>query len=64
MKTWGRAVALGAVLLMGVAARGWADSAGEPFTFGVISHRSPTLTAQFWNPILTYVPSAAGCRCT
>jgi phosphonate transport system substrate-binding protein len=34
--------------------------AREPVSFGVISHRSPTLTAQYWNPILRYVSEKSG----
>jgi phosphonate transport system substrate-binding protein len=32
----------------------------ETATFGVISQRSPTLTAQYWNPILRHVADKAG----
>ena len=31
-----------------------------PFSFGVISQRSPLLSAQFWNPILRYVSDRSG----
>jgi phosphonate transport system substrate-binding protein len=48
------AVALLAVL----GARGWSES--RPLSFGVIIWRSPTLTAQFWNPILRYVSERSG----
>jgi len=34
--------------------------AGESFSFGVLSQRSPVLTAQYWNPILDYVHRRAG----
>lgn len=34
--------------------------AGEGYGFGVLSQRSPTLTAQYWNPILDYVSRKAG----
>lgn len=30
------------------------------YTFGVLSQRSAVLTAQYWNPILTYVSSKSG----
>jgi phosphonate transport system substrate-binding protein len=33
---------------------------GKPLEFGVISQRSPLLTAQYWNPILTYVGRTSG----
>lgn len=32
----------------------------KPFEFGVISQRSPLLTAQYWNPILIYVSKISG----
>src|SRR4030095_13928169 len=35
-------------------------SQSQPLSFGVIIHRSPTLTAQFWNPILRYVSERSG----
>src|SRR4029453_9404854 len=38
--------------------RGWSE--GRPLSFGVIIWRSPTLTAQFWNPILRYVSDRSG----
>jgi phosphonate transport system substrate-binding protein len=38
--------------------RGWSE--GRPLSFGVIIWRSPTLTAQFWNPILRYVSDPSG----
>jgi len=31
-----------------------------PYTFGVLAQRSALLTAQYWNPILTYVSSKSG----
>ena len=36
----------------------WSQS--QPLSFGVIIHRSPTLTAQYWNPILHYVSERSG----
>jgi phosphonate transport system substrate-binding protein len=44
------------VLVSGTPSR----SQNEPFSFGVISHRSPTLTAEFWNPILRHVSERSG----
>jgi phosphonate transport system substrate-binding protein len=35
-------------------------SQNQPLSFGVIIHRSPTLTAQYWNPILRYVSERSG----
>lgn len=34
--------------------------AEEPLFFGVLNQRSPTLTAQYWNPILSYVSAKSG----
>ena len=34
--------------------------AGGPYPFGVLNHRSPTLTAEYWNPILAWVSARAG----
>jgi phosphonate transport system substrate-binding protein len=45
-------------LILAGGTQGW--SQGEPLSFGVIIHRSPTLTAQFWNPILRYVSERSG----
>ncbi len=46
----------GIALLLSAAA-----SAREPeMTFGVLNQRSPTLTAQYWNPILQYVSEKSG----
>jgi phosphonate transport system substrate-binding protein len=47
------------VLLLGVlAAQSWPQN--RPYSFGVIIWRSPTLTAQFWNPILRHVSERSG----
>ena len=35
---------------------------GPPLSFGVVSQRSPLLTAQYWNPILRYVSAKCGVR--
>ncbi len=48
------------VLLLAPGMPGSSGSENEPFSFGVIIHRSPTLTAQFWNPILGYVSERSG----
>jgi phosphonate transport system substrate-binding protein len=58
MKKWVVAVSLGVVSLIGFGASGWSQS--QPLSFGVIIWRSPTLTAQFWNPILRYVSDKSG----
>lgn len=42
-------------LLLGLPAQ-----AAETYSFGVLSQRSPVLTAEYWNPILDYVGKKAG----
>jgi phosphonate transport system substrate-binding protein len=49
---------LSVFLVLAAGAPGW--SQGRAFSFGVIIHRSPTLTAEFWNPILRYVSERSG----
>src|SRR5438552_15495348 len=51
MKKWLGGASLVVLLLVVLGARGWSQSQ-QPLSFGVIIWRSPTLTAQFWNPIL------------
>src|SRR5215510_405953 len=59
MKRKGLITAACAVALLAVlGARGWSEN--RPLSFGVIIWRSPTLTAQFWNPILRYVSERSG----
>jgi ABC-type phosphate/phosphonate transport system substrate-binding protein len=59
MKGKGLITAACAVALLAVlGARGWSES--RSLSFGVIIWRSPTLTAQFWNPILRYVSERSG----
>jgi hypothetical protein len=55
MRTWLGVVSLAVLLLLAPGIPDSSESESEPFWFGVIIHRSPTLTAQFWNPILGYV---------
>lgn len=50
--------ALAALLCLGNLA-GLARAA-EPMAFGVLNQRSALLTAQYWNPILTYVATKSG----
>lgn len=45
-------------LLLSLAAHAW--EAGGPYPFGVLNHRSPTLTAEYWNPILAWVSRRSG----
>lgn len=51
-------VCLVATLVLTASARAW--EAGGPYPFGVLNHRSPALTAQYWNPILAWVSERAG----
>ena len=51
-------IPLGVLLSLVLGTYGWSQS--QPLTFGVIIWRSPTLTAQFWNPILRYVSDKSG----
>jgi phosphonate transport system substrate-binding protein len=46
------------VLLLVLGSQSWAQN--QPYSFGVIIWRSPTLTAQFWNPILRHVSERSG----
>src|SRR5437899_11390364 len=59
MKKWIGGASLVVLLLVVLGARGWSQSQ-QPLLFGVIIWRSPTLTAQFWNPILRYVADKSG----
>jgi len=62
MRKWVGAAAIGAVLLLALStqSRSQAQNQAQPLSFGVIIWRSPTLTAQFWNPILRYVSDKCG----
>jgi phosphonate transport system substrate-binding protein len=51
---------VGIVVLAALAAQTVASAQQRGLTFGVISQRSPVLTAQYWNPILRYVSERAG----
>ena len=59
MRKWIVAAWLGAVSLVALGASGWSQQ-NQPLSFGVIIWRSPTLTAQFWNPILRYISERSG----
>src|SRR5262245_594713 len=59
MRKWVVAAWLGAVSLVALGASGFTQQ-HQPLSFGVIIWRSPTLTAQFWNPILRYVSERSG----
>jgi phosphonate transport system substrate-binding protein len=56
----GRTIALGATLLAALVAIPPARSAEPPLSFYVLHQRSIGLTAQYWNPILTYVSRKSG----
>jgi len=58
-KRWAGVPAIALLVLVAVSAPGWAQGK-PPLSFGVIIWRSPTLTAQFWNPILRYVSDRSG----
>lgn len=46
------------MIILSFAGAVWADD--RPLTFGVITQRSPTLTASYWNPILDHVSRQSG----
>jgi phosphonate transport system substrate-binding protein len=46
------------VLLLVLGTQSWPQN--QSYSFGVIVWRSPTLTAQFWNPILRHVSERSG----
>src|SRR2546422_821837 len=52
MKRWIGAASV-IMLPLALGTHGWSET--RPLSFGVIIWRSPTLTAEFWNPILRYV---------
>jgi phosphonate transport system substrate-binding protein len=58
MTAWVAKSAVMLLMLLVLGTPGWSQS--PPLSFGVISHRSPILTAQFWNPILRYVSERSG----
>lgn len=53
-------VIAGVFLMLAVAFPVQAWEAAGPYPFGVLNHRSVTLTAEYWNPILTYVGKKTG----
>jgi hypothetical protein len=59
MTQWVVGASLGVVsLVVALCTPGWSQN--QPLSFGVIIWRSPTLTAQFWNPILRDVSERSG----
>src|SRR3989449_2282262 len=57
MKRWIGAASV-IMLPLALGTHGWSET--RPLSFGVIIWRSPTLTAEFWNPILRYVSDKSG----
>lgn len=57
-----RAAFMGGVLsiVASLALPGAAVAADKPYAFNVLNQRSIALTAQYWNPILTYVTAKSG----
>lgn len=58
MRKWIGVPAIAALVLLASGTHAWPQE--RPLSFGVIIWRSPTLTAQFWNPILRYVSEKSG----
>lgn len=54
------AVVVALLLALGVPGGSQGQPQSQPMSFGVIVWRSPTLTAQFWNPILRWVSDRSG----
>jgi ABC-type phosphate/phosphonate transport system substrate-binding protein len=57
-KRWLATASVVMLMLAALGAKGGAEN--RQLSFGVIIWRSPTLTAQFWNPILRYVSDKSG----
>jgi phosphonate transport system substrate-binding protein len=53
-----RNLLISALLLLVSGTHCWSQT--QPLSFGVISHRGPVLTAQYWNPILRHVSEKSG----
>jgi phosphonate transport system substrate-binding protein len=53
-----RNLLISALLLLVSGTHCWSQT--QPLSFGVISHRSPVLTAQYWKPILRHVSKKSG----
>lgn len=58
-KRWAGVPAIAVLVLLAMGAPAWPQGK-PPLSFGVIIWRSPTLTAQFWNPIVRYVSDKSG----
>jgi phosphonate transport system substrate-binding protein len=52
--------AAGAMVILALAAPTLAGANAQPYAFNVLSQRSVALTAQYWNPILTWVSKKSG----
>jgi len=57
-KRWLATASVVSLMLLALGTKGRAEN--QQLSFGVIIWRSPTLTAQFWNPILRYVSDKSG----
>jgi phosphonate transport system substrate-binding protein len=57
-KRWLATASVVLLMLVALGTKGRAEN--QQLSFGVIIWRSPTLTAQFWNPILRYVSDKSG----
>jgi len=57
-KRWLATASVVLLLMAALGTKGRAEN--QQLSFGVIIWRSPTLTAQFWNPILRYVSDKSG----
>jgi phosphonate transport system substrate-binding protein len=58
MRLWLCRAAVMLLLVAGAVTEVWSRT--ESLWFGVIIHRSPTLTAEVWNPILRYISARSG----
>jgi phosphonate transport system substrate-binding protein len=58
MRLWVCRAAVMLLLVAGAVTEVWSRT--ESLWFGVIIHRSPTLTAEFWNPMLRYIAARSG----
>lgn len=49
-----------AAAICAIALPQWAAAQGKPYAFNVLNQRTIALTAEYWNPILTYVSKKSG----
>lgn len=50
------------IFLLGLSLPVFAQTPAQALSFGVISQRSPIMSAQYWNPILRYIGERSGVR--